>query len=142
LPEKPSQIVKENLKGNGETILIVDDNEDQRNIASMLLTHLGYNTRSAMSGEEGVALFKQHIRFDLVILDMIMAPGIDGFETYRQILEIKKGQKAIIASGYSETARVKKALALGAGGYLKKPYTMEKLAQSIKNELSKSERDC
>ena len=61
---------------------------------------------------------------DQVVLNMIMAPGIDGYETYRQIRSIRPEQKAIIASGYSETERVRGAQALGAGSYIKKPYTL------------------
>lgn len=66
-----------------------------------------------------------------------MDPGIDGLETYKQILEIYPGQKVVIASGFSETARVKEAQKLGAGAYIKKPFLMEKLGIAIKEELGK-----
>ena len=56
---------------------------------------------------------------DLLIPDMIMDPGIDGLDTYTQILNINPNQKAIIVSGFSESDRVKEARALGAGAYLK-----------------------
>jgi CheY-like chemotaxis protein len=75
---------------------------------------------------------------DLVVLDMIMEPGIDGLETYKKILEFKPGQKAIIASGFSETERVKEALQLGAGAYVKKPYTIEKIGKAVSAELAGS----
>ena len=68
---------------------------------------------------------------------MIMAPGMDGLETYKAILEIQPGQKAIIASGYSETGRVTKTLQLGAGTYVKKPYVRETIGKAIRDELSK-----
>jgi DNA-binding NtrC family response regulator len=136
-PDLPPMECQEDLRGNGEKILIIDDDENQRNIAGMMLTHLGYTTQAACCGEEGVALIGKNHRFDLVILDMIMPPGMDGFETYKQIVSICEGQKAIIASGYSETERVKKTIALGAGAYLKKPYTLNKLALLVKKELAK-----
>lgn len=72
---------------------------------------------------------------DLLILDMIMDPGIDGLETYRQILEIKPGQKAIITSGYSETKNVKATMALGAGAYIRKPYLLEVVGKAVRAEL-------
>ena len=72
-----------------------------------------------------------------MILDMIMVPGMDGLDTYTQVLKLHPGQKAIIASGYSETDRVKKAQKLGAGKYIKKPYTLEKIGLAIKEELEK-----
>ena len=68
---------------------------------------------------------------------MIMDPGIDGLETYRQILKHHPNQKAIIASGFSENERVKSAQLLGAGEYLKKPYTFEKIGLAAKKELGK-----
>ena len=75
---------------------------------------------------------------DLMVLDMIMDPGMDGLETYRNILEIHPRQKAIIVSGFSETYRVNAAQALGAGTYVKKPYIIEKLGLAVRNELDLS----
>ena len=66
-----------------------------------------------------------------------MDPGIDGLETYKRILELHPEQKAIIASGFSETERVKEAQRLGAGQYIKKPYTLEKIGLAIQKELGK-----
>ncbi len=74
---------------------------------------------------------------DLLILDMIMDPGIDGLEAYKRILKVRPGQKAIIASGFSETPRVKEALKLGAGAYIKKPYQIEKIGIAVTCELEK-----
>ena len=72
---------------------------------------------------------------DLLLLDMIMDKGIDGLETYKRILNRHPQQKAIIVSGFSETDRVKEAQRLGAGAYLKKPYSLQKLAQVVREEL-------
>ncbi|MGI5837444.1 MAG: hypothetical protein ACOX87_13280 [Chloroflexota bacterium] len=64
-----------------------------------------------------------------------MPDGIDGTETYRQVLEIRPGQRAITVSGYAESDRVVDAQALGAGSYVRKPVTLEKLARAIRREL-------
>ena len=69
------------------------------------------------------------------MLDMIMDPGIDGLETYKKMIDIRPNQKAIIVSGYSESGRVSEAKRLGAGQYIRKPYTMEKIGIAIKKEL-------
>jgi len=122
--------------GNGEKVLVIDDMKDQREIATTLLSKLGYSVDVASSGEEAVEYVKNNTP-DLLILDMIMEPGIDGLDTYKKILELKPNQKAIIASGFSETDRVKKAQALGAGQYVKKPYTLEKIGLAVKTELSR-----
>ena len=74
---------------------------------------------------------------DILVLDMIMAPGIDGLETYQRILEINPKQKAIIGSGFSETERVRESLILGAGAYVKKPYALEKIGVAIRDELDR-----
>ena len=100
--------------GKGESILMVDDIEAQRQIAAEMLEKLGYRVATAASGEEAVEYMQTHTA-DLLVLDMIMEPGIDGLETYRRILEIHPGQKSIIATGYSESVRVKEAQGLGAG---------------------------
>jgi len=122
--------------GNGETVLVVDDVEEQRKIASMLLSRLGYRVDVVSSGEEAIAFMQTHSA-DLLILDMIMAPGIDGLDTYKRILEFHPEQKAVIASGFSETERVKAAQKLGAGRYIKKPYTLEKIGLAVKGELNR-----
>ncbi len=126
----------EDYKGNGESVLVVDDVEDQREIASRILRKLGYSVASASSGQEAVIYVKDNSA-DLLLLDMIMEPGIDGLETYRRILKFHPGQKAIIVSGFSETERVKEAQRLGAGAYIRKPYLLERLALAVRDELDK-----
>lgn len=126
----------EDIMAKGESILVVDDVEDQREIATEMLTKLGYTVVSVSSGEEAVDYMKHHFA-DLLVLDMIMEPGIDGLDTYKKILEIHPNQKAIIASGYSETDRVKEAQRLGATSYVKKPYLLDKIGQVVRDELDK-----
>ena len=67
----------------------------------------------------------------------IMDPGMDGLDTYRKIIEIHPGQKAIIASGLSETDRVKEVQSLGAGAYIRKPLLLEKIGIAVKGELER-----
>jgi CheY-like chemotaxis protein len=126
----------EDYMGGGETVLVVDDIEEQREIASVMLKKLGYSVTSVSSGEEAVDYMKDHSA-DLLILDMIMDPGIDGLETYRKILELHPGQKAIIASGFSESKRVKQVQKLGSGTYVKKPYLLKKIGIAVRGELDK-----
>ncbi len=135
-PRKESRPSIEDYRGRAEFLLIVDDIKEQRDIASGILTKLGYRVESVSSGEEAVDYLKTRTA-DLLILDMIMDPGIDGLEAYRRILEIHPAQKAIIASGYSESERVKEAQRLGAGAYVKKPYLMEKMAVAVRKELDR-----
>ncbi|MFH2219393.1 MAG: ATP-binding protein [Pseudomonadota bacterium] len=134
LPDEKATSSFEDFMGKGESILIVDDMENQREIASGMLKKLGYSVSSVSSGEEAVAYMKENSA-DLLVVDMIMEPGIDGLETYKKIIEIHPGQKAIIASGFSETERVKEAQRLGAKAYVKKPYLIEKIGQVVRSAL-------
>ncbi|MGI6395793.1 MAG: PAS domain S-box protein [Desulfomonilia bacterium] len=133
--EREPQDIQDYL-GRGEHVVVVDDVDVQRDIATQILMRLGYSVQSFASGEEAVEYLKDHSA-DLVILDMIMDPGIDGLETYRRILQYHPGQKAIIASGYSETQRVRELQILGAGSYIKKPYLIEKLGIAVRTELDR-----
>ena len=123
--------------GHGEHVLVVDDVAEQRDIAVGMLKKLGYRAEALGCGEEAVAWMRNG-RSDLLVLDMIMEPGIDGLETYRRILRTHPDQKAIIASGYSETRRVATAMELGAARYLKKPYTILELAKAVAAALASS----
>jgi CheY-like chemotaxis protein len=123
--------------GSGESILVVDDVKEQRDLAAGMLRTLNYNVSIVSSGEEAVAYMKEH-EVDLMVLDMIMDPGMDGLDTYRSVLAIHPKQKAIIVSGFSESDRVKTAKALGAGAYVRKPYIIEKLGLAVRKELDRS----
>ncbi len=100
LADTPSFLRFDDYRGNGETVLVVDDLEDQRKTACAILTKLGYVAHSAESGEKALE-YLEDSPVDIVLLDMIMDPGLNGMETYRRISEIHPGQKAVIASGYS-----------------------------------------
>jgi len=127
----------ESFRGAGETVLVVDDMKEQREIAAKIIEQLGYVAKTVESGEQAVELLEGE-RVDLLILDMIMDPGIDGLETFHRVKKLHPHQKAIITSGYSETNRVQIAQRLGAGSYLKKPYTVHNLAVAIKSELNRN----
>jgi CheY-like chemotaxis protein len=86
------------------------------------------------SGEQAVVRLREH-PVDLVLLDMMMEPGINGLETYRQILQFAPLQKAIIVSGFAESDDVRAVQALGANRLVKKPYSLEQLGRAVRAEL-------
>jgi CheY-like chemotaxis protein len=136
IAEKMEAIRLEEYMGHGERILVVDDEETQREIAGGILSKLGYHAKAVSSGEEAIAYVKGH-PVDLIVLDMVMPKGMNGRETYEEIIKIRPGQKAVIASGYAKTGEVDAAQRLGAGKYIKKPYTLEKIGVAVKEELEK-----
>jgi PAS domain S-box-containing protein len=135
--KEKSLLTFEDYKGKGESILVVDDVAEQREIASEMLKKLGYSVTSVSSGEQAIDYMKDNSA-DLLVLDMIMDPGIDGLETYKRILKLRPGQKAVIVSGFTETGRIREAQKLGAGAYVKKPYLIEKLGTTVRDELDPS----
>lgn len=124
---------KSELHGQG-TILVVDDEEIQCEIAINILTFFGYQVEAVASGEEAVSYLRDN-PVDLVLLDMILGKGMNGYETYKTITTIYSNQKALIVSGFSESKDVKETLRLGAGGFIKKPYTITELGSAVKSVL-------
>lgn len=122
--------------GGGESILVVDDVQSQREIATSMLNKIGYHAESVASGEEAIDYLKGKPA-DLLVLDMIMDPGINGLETFEKIRKINPEQKAVIASGFSDPNQVKQARRIGATSYLKKPYSLENIGLAIRTELGK-----
>jgi PAS domain S-box-containing protein len=133
----PGAICAQSYAGKGETILVVDDVPSQRDLARHMLEKIGYCVETVPGGMAAVDFLKSGGAADLVVLDMIMDPGIDGLETYRRIREIRPGQKTVIVSGYSESRRVKMAQSLGAGPYVRKPYLLERLGSAVRGELDR-----
>ncbi len=129
-------VKKEESYAGDESILIVDDVKEVREIGALLLSSLGYEVHTAAGGREAVAFLSKH-RVDIVVLDMIMEPDFDGLDTYREMLKLYPHQKAVVVSGFSPTERVKEMQKLGAGKYVKKPYTRETLAKAIRDELDR-----
>lgn len=134
LESAPESIDIEKFIGAGEKILVIDDDEGQRTLALQILHLLRYKAEAVGSGEEALEYLRRE-KVDLVILDMVMEPGMNGCETYRKILELHPGQKAIITSGFSESSDVQQTLALGAKRFVKKPYLVGRIAVIIRDTL-------
>ena len=126
----------EDYLGQGESILVIDDSKEQRELAMRMMQRLGYSTHMAISGEEALKMMNERV-YDLLILDMLMDPGMNGLQTYKKILQIVPNQKAVIASGFAENDMVRETLELGAGSYIKKPYTLENIGLAVRSELDK-----
>ena len=131
----PQQTSKEAeiIQGYG-SVLVVDDEALQRDIAGQMLSALGYDVATAANGRDAVRYVRQQ-SVDLIILDMIMEPDMNGRQTLERILEIRPDQKTLIASGYAESSEVRKACTMGHTTLINKPYTMQKLAESVRQAL-------
>jgi len=133
--EKASLIEPEGIRGN-EKILIIDDVYEQRELAKEMLAGLGYKVVTASNGRDAITYLKSR-KIDLIVLDMIMEKDFDGLDTYREIIKLHPHQKVVVASGFSATDRVNEIIKLGAGQYIKKPFTQGTFGHAVRRELDK-----
>jgi len=130
------------VRGGSEHILVVDDDPGTRFVARRLLTMLGYTVTEVRNGEEAIALIEEVRKtgkerpFDLAMLDMMVNETLDGLETYKRILEMCPGQKAILVSGFTATERAVEMMNLGVG-CLPKPYSLKDLSVALRQEFDK-----
>jgi PAS domain S-box-containing protein len=121
-------------KGDGQSILIIDDEKQQRDMLSNMLEILDYAPKAFSTGEEAIDYLKKNTA-DLIILDMILSSGMDSRETYEKILELYPDQKAIIASALSCPDGMPETHSSNHGHYIEKPYSLEKISLAVKKEL-------
>lgn len=121
-------------KGTG-TVLVVDDDEMQCDIAGQMLVELGYHVHTVPSGEAAIDWLSKN-NADLLLLDMALGSGINGRQTLERILPHTPEQRAVICSGLADEEDVQKSLDLGACGYLRKPYSLHQLGQVMFQALS------
>jgi len=136
LVQEEEKIELDKITGNRETILVVDDEEALRESLYEILKDLNYLPVTCSSGEEALIYLRTH-EVDLMLLDMILEPEMDGLETYKEIKKFKPDQKVILISGYSASEKILETQNLGAGEFLKKPFTIAEIGQAINKELSK-----
>jgi PAS domain S-box-containing protein len=135
--DKPERLARSSVRGGAESILVVDDDRALREAVAELLRQLGYRAEVMSGGDAAVDFIANH-PVDLLILDMMMPSGIDGTETFRRVRALRPTQRAVIMSGFAEGERVNEALLLGAGAFLRKPVSMEKLARAVREELDRA----
>lgn len=132
-----SRRVMNDLIGNGERILVIDDEEFQREIARTTLNQLGYNVQTVGSGEEALEFVRSE-SVDLLVLDMVFETGMNGVDTFAAIKEIKPQQKALVTSGFFYLAEQARISSLGVNQYLHKPYSIAAMGRAIRQALHSS----
>ena len=120
--------------GKGELILLVSNEKDQRDIASTILKELDYSVYAVSSPGDAVEFLKKET-VDLVVLDLPENLMMEGLGAFKEIRNIHPGQKAIMISGFYDAGRIEEAKKIGVGGYIKKPYSLEKIGVAVKKEL-------
>ena len=122
-------------QGRGEIILVVDDEEQIRDMTASALLHGGYRVVTAGSGEQALEVFRRDGgSFDLVVLDISM-PGMGGLECLSELLRLDPTVKVLLASGYALDSSSNLAEAPRAAGYLSKPYRLAQLLETVRDLL-------
>jgi two-component system cell cycle sensor histidine kinase/response regulator CckA len=122
-------------KGNGERVLVVDDEYAVRNVLGLSLSHLGYAVETAASGLEAVEKFSaQGSHFDLVILDLLM-PGLSGEEVFMRLRALNPTVRVLIVSGFSSEQVVHRILEVGGRDFIQKPFSIDVLARKVRGCL-------
>jgi signal transduction histidine kinase len=125
----------DDIAGDGSSVLVVDDDPTQREVARQLLEALGYRVRVACGGNEALQQLSEEPP-DVLVLDMVM-PDVDGTETFRRARERRPEQRAILISGYAESDRVDEARRLGIRQFVRKPLTLQALGRALRLELKR-----
>ncbi len=129
LDVKPANL----LLGQGETLLVADDEASIREITRATLERYGYLVITASDGTEALALYTKHSKeVSVLIIDMMM-PYLDGVATIRELQKLNPEVKIIASSGLTSDNKTMEAISIGAKAFLPKPYTAEKLLEVLHN---------
>ncbi len=131
IPETIEDSETELPQGNGELILVVDDEDSIRNVTKTSLETYNYKIITACDGIEAIALYAEHRdKIEIVLTDMIM-PAMDGLTTIRTLQKINPAVKIIAVSGLISSDKINSATEIGVKAFLSKPYTAKQLLQTI-----------
>ena len=117
-------------------MLLIEDEEPVRNIARMMLTHLGYTVIEAKDGDEGLERFKQHQDEIRCVLSDLTMPRMDGWDLLAALRNISSDIPVILSSGYDESRVMIGEHPERPNAFIGKPYRLKALGETIRNVLS------
>jgi len=118
----------------GETVLVVEDDDDVRRMVATTLAGLGYNVLAASDGAEALGILGGSKPIDLVFADVMMPHGISGVEVAKEALRTRRGIKVLLTSGYAQEVLASQG-ANGQFPVFAKPYRQRQLAGEIRRVL-------
>jgi PAS domain S-box-containing protein len=126
--------VEEAARGQGELILLVDDEKVLRDLGKDILESHGYRVETVASGEEALDYLRDARDVALVILDVVM-PGLGGNETYRRLRGFDRSIPVLFSSGLTAEQSVRDLLEEGSAGFIPKPYGIGDLTRAVSSVL-------
>ena len=135
---RPAAQTITNAASDGETVMVVDDEQIVRRSAKTMLERFGYSVVLAENGKEAVDLYRILAdKIDVVLLDMTM-PIMNGEQAFRELKTIRPDARVILSSGYNEGEAVRRFAGKGLAGFIQKPYSAATLAQKVRAVLGES----
>jgi signal transduction histidine kinase len=125
-------------QGGAETILVVEDEDDVREVASATLERLGYRTIAVRDGREALAILERGGDLDLLFTDYVMPNGLNGADLARAALRLRPGIKVLVTSGYARQASTSTDNSrIDDFAMIAKPYRSAELAARIRDLLDR-----
>ncbi|MCI0659268.1 MAG: ATP-binding protein, partial [Acidobacteria bacterium] len=119
------------VKAGSGTILVVDDEDAVRSVATAFLQEMGYRVLTASDGKEAVEIYRRSLEpIDLVIIDMVM-PSMGGRECFRAMKSIQPELRAVLSTGFDFNSVVQEILDEGMHGFVQKPYQLRQLSEVV-----------
>jgi two-component system, cell cycle sensor histidine kinase and response regulator CckA len=126
------------LRGHGERVLVVEDEDGARRALTEILELLGFEVSSAASGEAAEEMARS-AGFDLLLTDFVL-PGIDGGELARRLTALRPEIKVVLMSGYAEDEAMRSSVSSGAVRFLQKPFDFQTLSRAVRDALGEEEQ--
>jgi PAS domain S-box-containing protein len=120
--------------GNGETILLVEDDAEVRTFVSRMLLDSGYSVFAASNGDQALLLARERQRIDLLLTDVVM-PGASGRETAQRLRELQPDAAVLYMSGYTDDAVLRRGVLEQDTAFLQKPFGSADLARKVRQVL-------
>ena len=141
LPKEQKTEKRHTQKEDTAKILIMDDDETIRMVASAMLAAIGFSSESAADGEQALNMYKRSLDngrpFDVIIMDLTIPGGMGGKEAIKKVLLMDPKARVIVSSGYADDPVMANYIEYGFKGIITKPYTIQNLKTTVKNVLEK-----
>jgi len=122
-------------QGSGQTILVVEDNPDVRQVAVRFLREFGYRVIEAADGPAALAILDSDQAIDLLFTDIVMPGGMNGIELARRVMNLRPGIRHLFATGYADEIALDVSAHAMTGQILAKPYYKDDLARAVEGAL-------
>ena len=130
-----AQDIPATAEGGRETVLVVEDQVELREIAVGLLEDLGYSVREAENGRQALEVLAAHDDIDLLFTDIVMPGGMDGTQVAAAARELRPDLPVLYATGYAEAAVLRRGDVKAGENLVTKPYRQEDLAIKLRQAL-------